>query len=476
MVTIMVDKLYAGVAVLGLGLVGWLGVAQSPAPVTDDPAAPEPAAVQEAEQLRVCADPNNLPFSNREEEGFHNRLAEMFAEEMGLAGVSYTWWRQHRGFIRNTLKKNRCDVVFGVPAGYDILQPTKPFYRSPYVFLYRSDADFDVSSLDDPILRDLNIGVNLIGDDYYNPPPAHALGARGIVGNVQGFTVYGDYDEDSPPKAIVEAVARGDVELAIVWGPVAGYFGQQQDVELTMNALPAVDDSTGFPLAYNMALGVRRGEDEWKARLEKVIDDNQEEIYRILEEEYHVPLLPIDPDAPTGTTGDDDGEGPRAEASASAFGGTPGVAYSAGTDARTSGPSASPVHAPPPDGPDDRPRRAPARRRRAGHAGERDRVHGLAAVHGPLRPLPRRGGHGDDHRAQPPGGREPGGLHPGQLHDGRHGGPGGEGDAGLERAARHGAGQRHVRVHRGADGGAARGPARGAAGRRRELGGGGGLA
>ncbi len=312
MVTTMGDKLYAGVAVLVLGIVSGLGVAQMPeqgahlpaeaAETTPDANA---TALQEADELRVCADPNNLPFSNRAEEGFHNRLAELFAEEMGLSSVSYTWWRQHRGFVRNTLKENKCDVIFGVPEGYDILQSTAPFYRSPYVFLYRADADFEVSSLDDPVLRDLQIGVNLIGDDYMNPPPAHALGARGIVSNVKGFTVYGDYDEDSPPKEIVYAVANGDVELAIVWGPVAGYWSQRQDVALEMKALPAVDDSTGFPLAYNMSLGVRRGEGEWQARLERVIEENQEEIYRILEEEFHVPLLPIERGGQDASGGDD---------------------------------------------------------------------------------------------------------------------------------------------------------------------------
>jgi quinoprotein dehydrogenase-associated probable ABC transporter substrate-binding protein len=311
MVTTMGDKLYGGVAFLVLGLVSWLGVAQLPEQGAHLPAeavetTSNATALQEADELRVCADPNNLPFSNRAEEGFHNRLAELFAEEMGLSSVSYTWWRQHRGFVRNTLKENKCDVIFGVPEGYDILQSTTPFYRSPYVFLYRADADFEVSSLDDPVLRDLQIGVNLIGDDYMNPPPAHALGARGIVSNVKGFTVYGDYDEDSPPKDIVYAVASGDVELAIVWGPVAGYWSQRQDVPLEMKALPAVDDSTGFPLAYNMSLGVRRGEGEWQARLEKVIEENQEEIYRILEEEFHVPLLPIERGG-QGASGEDDG-------------------------------------------------------------------------------------------------------------------------------------------------------------------------
>jgi quinoprotein dehydrogenase-associated probable ABC transporter substrate-binding protein len=294
---IMVHKIYASAAVVALGAVSWLGVGElhdTGTPRAGVDAVGEVGAEPAQEQLRVCADPNNLPFSNRQEEGFHNRLAELFAEEMGLDGVTYTWWPQRRGFVRNTLKKKRCDVIFGVPEGYDILQSTRPFYRSPYVIVQRADADFEVTSLDDPILAELEIGVALIGDDYMNTPPAHVLSVRGINSNVEGYPVYGDYSEDSPPKEIVLAVARGDVDVAMVWGPVAGYWASRQDVELTMHPLPAVDEKTGLPLNFSMSLGVRRGEEEWQARLEKVIEENHERIYAILRDEYDVPLLPLE--------------------------------------------------------------------------------------------------------------------------------------------------------------------------------------
>jgi mxaJ protein len=130
--------------------------------------------------LRVCADPNNLPFSNRQLEGFENRIADLLAREMN-ATVDYTWWAQRRGFIRNTLKAGDCDVVIGLPMVSEMALTTKPYYRSTYVFVYRQDKGLNVRSFDDPILRKIKIGVHLIGDDFANTPPAHALTARGII-------------------------------------------------------------------------------------------------------------------------------------------------------------------------------------------------------------------------------------------------------------------------------------------------------
>ncbi|MGY4597370.1 hypothetical protein ACVWXL_005116 [Bradyrhizobium sp. GM22.5] len=162
------------------------------------------AAAASDRELRVCADPNNLPFSNSAEAGFENRLAAMVAEHFGLQ-VSYTWWAQRRGFIRNTLKAGKCDVVMGVPSGYDLVETTKPYYRSSYVFVTRQDQHLELSSLLDPRLHHLAIGVHLIGDDGNNPPPAQALGEQGIVDNVRGYSIYGDYREANPPARLIES-------------------------------------------------------------------------------------------------------------------------------------------------------------------------------------------------------------------------------------------------------------------------------
>ena len=174
--------------------------------------------------LRVCADPNNLPFSNDREQGFENAIARIVGAELHRS-VRYTWWPQRRGFVRNTLNAGKCDVVLGVPAGYALTRNTRPYYRSTYVFVTRADRHA-VTSFDDPLLRTLRIGVPVAGDDYDNPPPVVALAVRGLYGNVHGFSLYGDYSQTAPPARLVDAVANDDVDVAIAWGPMAGYCEQ----------------------------------------------------------------------------------------------------------------------------------------------------------------------------------------------------------------------------------------------------------
>lgn len=262
------------------------------AAVSVETAGVEPADAQptrENGELRVCADPNNLPFSNRAEEGFENKIAELLAAELKVP-LKYTWWPQRRGFIRNTLRENLCDVVIGVPTSFELVLATKPYYRSTYVFVYPKSKGYDIKSLDDPILRQLKIGVHVIGDDYANSPPAHALGQRNIVQNVVGYSVYGDYDEPNPPAAIVDAVGRGEVDVAIVWGPIAGYFAKRQPVELALIPVTPQIDLPFLPFVFDISMGVRRGEDAWKERLEAILDARRADIDKILLD-YGVPVV-----------------------------------------------------------------------------------------------------------------------------------------------------------------------------------------
>jgi len=237
--------------------------------------------------LRICADPNNLPFSNQRLEGFENKIADLLAQDLGER-VEYTWWAQRRGFFRNTLKAGVCDVVIGVPAGFEMALTTKPYYRSTYVFLSRRDRHLEVKSFDDPVLKKLRIGVQIIGDDQSNAPPAHALTRRNIVENVKGFTLYGDYSQENPPARIVDAVEKGDIDLAIVWGPLAGFFAKQSRVPMDVVPVSPQIDQPFLPFVFDIAMGVRRGDQELRDQLEQFLEKRRPEIERILEE-YQVP-------------------------------------------------------------------------------------------------------------------------------------------------------------------------------------------
>ena len=239
--------------------------------------------------LRVCADPNNLPFSNSRGEGFENKLAELMAGGLGRQ-VQYYWQPQRRGFIRSTLRAGACDVVMGMPAASDMVLGTRAYYRSTYVFVSRRDRRLRVRSFDDPRLRRLRIGIQITGADYDNPPPAQALAARHIVDNIRGFTVYGDYSKPYPLRGSIDAVQTGSVDLAVIWGPVAGYFGHQPGPALDIAPVPALEDGPSIPFAFNISMAVRKGDEPLAAALNKLIAQRGRDIRRILDE-YHVPRV-----------------------------------------------------------------------------------------------------------------------------------------------------------------------------------------
>lgn len=240
--------------------------------------------------LRVCADPNNLPFSDQQGNGFENKLAELVAKKLGKS-LAYTWWPQRRGFVRNTLKAGSCDVIMGVPVGYRQVATTKPYYRSSYVFVSRARRNLGITSLKDPRLHELKIGVHLIGNNGTNSPPAHALGEEGIVANVTGYTIYGDYRETDPPARLIEAVENGEIDLAAAWGPLAGYFAKTSKVPLEISVIQETEDFSPLRFQFDIAMGVRKDDLALRQKLDEIIVNNPAEIRSVLEQ-YGVPLLP----------------------------------------------------------------------------------------------------------------------------------------------------------------------------------------
>jgi mxaJ protein len=239
--------------------------------------------------LRVCADPNNLPFSDSAGTGFENRLATLVAQEM-KASVAYTWWAQRRGFVRNTLNAGECDVVMGVPTSFELTAVTRPYYRSSYVFVSRRDRRLGIRSLDDPALKRLTVGVQLVGDDGANTPPAHALARRGIVENVRGYQVQGDYRLPAPPARIIDAVANGDVDVAVAWGPLAGYFASRERVPLDIVPVSPEMDPPSLPFVFDISMGVRRADRPLRDTLNAILVRRRTSIDSLLRA-YGVPLV-----------------------------------------------------------------------------------------------------------------------------------------------------------------------------------------
>lgn len=246
------------------------------------------AANQAGRPLVVCADPNNLPFSNERREGFENKVAELVARDLGRP-IEWVWWAQRRGYVRNTLKEGHCDLWPGVAAGVEMVSTTTPYYRSTYEFVTRADRPLAGLILDDPRLRTLKIGVQMVGDDAMNTPPAHAMAARGLIGNVRGYMLYGDYTKPNPPSAIVKAVEKGAVDVAIVWGPLAGYFARRSPVPLRLDRVTPSLDHGQWPMAYDISMGVRRTEPELQRRIDTILQQEQPAIRAILAG-YGVPV------------------------------------------------------------------------------------------------------------------------------------------------------------------------------------------
>ena len=239
--------------------------------------------------VRVCADPNNLPFSNERRQGFENELATLVGRELGRP-IEYTWWAQRRGFFRSTLNANLCDIVMGVPTSVEMVRRTKPYYRSSYVFVTRRDRNLDLRSLDDTLLRSLRIGVSMVGDDYASTPPAAAMIKRGYAKNLVSFSVYGDYAKPNPPARLIDAVRAGEVDVAMAWGPLAGYFAQAADSPLLVRPVMPQIDLPFLPMTFDIAMGVRHGDSTLAAQLDSIIDRRRGAIDSLLAR-YGVPRL-----------------------------------------------------------------------------------------------------------------------------------------------------------------------------------------
>jgi mxaJ protein len=232
-------------------------------------------------RLRVCADPSNLPFSNQAGEGFENKIAELLAGKLGRE-LSYTWYPQSVGFVRNTLGAARCDLVIGIATTNELLQNSNPYYRSSYVLVQRADAGRKATSLHDPALAELRLGA------VARTPPVTLLAQRGLLGKLKPYPLIVDTRFESPGRQMVEDVAAGEIDVAVVWGPIGGYWAQQQAVPLEVT--PLIGEDKGVRLDFRISMGLRRGEPNWKREVNDLLTASKDEIDAILVN-YGVPLL-----------------------------------------------------------------------------------------------------------------------------------------------------------------------------------------
>lgn len=232
--------------------------------------------------LRVCADPRDLPFSNEAGEGFENKIATLLAGKLGKS-LAYEFYPNTTGFVRNTLNAHRCDVIMGMPQGDDIVQGTNPYYRTSYALVFKRDSGLDsVESLEDPRLKDKRIGI------IAGTPPASNLAVNGLLGNIKSYPLVVDTRFDSPAATMMEDLDAGRIDVAILWGPIAGYLAKGDKLPVKVTLL--TKETAGPRMIYRIGMGVRHTDQEWKRLLNKLIAENQDAINHILAE-YGVPLL-----------------------------------------------------------------------------------------------------------------------------------------------------------------------------------------
>jgi quinoprotein dehydrogenase-associated probable ABC transporter substrate-binding protein len=232
--------------------------------------------------LRVCADPRNLPFSNEKGEGFENKLAELFATKLQKK-IDYMYFPQATGFVRLTLGAHRCDVIMGFPQGDDLVQGTNPYYRTAYALISKQGSGLDdVTALDDARLKGRHIGI------VAGTPPATNMAVNGLMANAKPYPLMIDTRFDSSVEAMVNDLNKGEIDAAVLWGPMAGFYAKKSNPPL--HVTPLVHEKAGPQLVYRIGMGVRRADQNWKRLLNRLIQENQPEINKILVA-YGVPLL-----------------------------------------------------------------------------------------------------------------------------------------------------------------------------------------
>jgi mxaJ protein len=244
----------------------------------------EARATDDPSLFRVCAPIDNLPYSDEKGGGFENKIAEVLAKDLGKK-LQYSYWYDRQGFYRNTLNSYKCDVIMGTATGADMTLNSKPYYRSGYVFVYKKSSGYDIKDYDSPDLRKAKIGV--VGES----PPTRPLADKGLIGNSRPYRLQRDLN--LPPSFIVDDLVKGDIDVAILWGPIAGYFAKQSKEELVVVPAPEYEQTNPHGKEYwNISVGVRKKDKERIAMINEALERRKDDINKILDD-YGIPHVPI---------------------------------------------------------------------------------------------------------------------------------------------------------------------------------------
>ena len=236
--------------------------------------------------LRICADPNNLPYSSQDNEGYENKIADLFAKKLGNIPVTYSWYPMTSGFVRRTLDAKTCDLIITFPAIHELVQNSNPFYSSSYVMMTLEEKNIDIKSLADPIIKEKNYKIGII---HATPPTSHVAKNK-LFDQAKFYLQAADPRKQKPWKEITDDLVSGKLDIAILWGPYAGYEAKLAKKKIKLVPLTKEEKVGRGTMVYRFTMGIRRNEPEWGKTINDLIKDNQEEINEILRE-YNIPLL-----------------------------------------------------------------------------------------------------------------------------------------------------------------------------------------
>ena len=263
---------------LAIGAISFASYAGGPDQWSSDGRPGQTARVPQDNEFKVCADPNNMPYSNSNSEGFENKIAEVIAADLGKE-LSFQFWPDRFGFIRNTIKANRCDVIIGTNTTYDALNTTKPYYRAGHVWIYRKDSGYKINDWNSPDLRKGVIGI------VDKSPVSVALHANDLMANAKPYRLMRDLTKS--PGQLVDHVVSGEIDVAIMWGPIGGYYAKQSKEDLVVVLIPEYSDGneglTGKTY-WNISAGVRKKEDERRDMIEAALERNKDKIRKIMDD------------------------------------------------------------------------------------------------------------------------------------------------------------------------------------------------